>query len=336
MLAYQLTFLSALHVDSKGSGTPETAQEFVHSDTLSAALCLAWRDVYGAEGGLLFAKPPFLVSSAFPYIRDVLFFPVPAWNPWKKSVVDVARRKEIKTVKWISRSLLEDVLHGTLLDIDAVEVLPRGLAMTEAEFKSCGIGRMYQAWQVRERQRVHVDRLGLPGQGGLFFFALQFFAADTGLFFLIEMEAGQRSKFASVLEYLGDTGLGADRSSGLGHFRVRKEQEVALRLPKTTECYLSLSLYNPGLNENLDALFQRGAYTLLNRSGWVHGSTVGRPPIRVLGEGSLFSARPQGRVVEMLPQEVRRRFQLDVDHSAQRDYRCLSLPCVKPEALEGA
>lgn len=334
MLAYQLTFLSALHVDSKGSGAPETAQEFVHSDTLSAALCLAWRDVYGAEDGQLFAKPPFLVGSAFPYIRDVLFFPVPIWNPWKK--VEVAHRKAIKTVKWISRSLLEDVLHGRLLDIDAVVVLPRGLAMTEAEFKNCGIGRMYQAWRVGERQRVHVDRLGLPGQGGLFFFALQFFAPDAGLYFLVEMEAGQRTRFASVLEYLGDTGLGADRSSGLGHFRVRKEQEVALRLPKATECHLSLSLYNPDLNENIDALFQGGAYTLLNRSGWVHGATVGRPPIRVLGEGSLFSAKPLGRVVEMLPQDVRQRFQLDLDHAAPRDYRCLSLPCIKPEALEGA
>jgi len=334
MIAYQLTFLSALHVDSKGSGAPETAQEFVHSDTLSAALCLAWRDVYGADDGNLFTKPPFLVSSAFPYIRDVLFFPVPVWDAWKG--VDIGRRKEVKAVKWLSRSLLEDVLHGECLNIDAVEVLPRGLAMTEAEFRHCGIGPMYQAWRVGERQRVHVDRLGQQAEGGLFFFALQFFAADAGLYFLVEMDSALRPKFHSALEYLGDTGLGADRSSGLGHFHIRNKQDLSLRLPAITEHYLSLSLYNPSLDENLDVLFQDGAYILLNRSGWVHRSTIGRPPIRVLGEGSLFSAKPLGRVVEMLSQDVRQRFQLDLDHAAPRDYRCLSLPCTKPKALEGA
>jgi CRISPR-associated protein Csm4 len=334
MLVYQLAFLSALHVDSKGSGAPETVQEFVHSDTLSAALCLAWRDVYGAEGGQLFMKPPFLISSAFPYIRDVLFFPVPIFDPWLD--VDVALRKIVKKVKWISQSLFEDVLHGKRLDINTVVVLPCGLAMTEAEFQRCGIGPMYRAWRVGERQRVHVDRLGQQAQGGLFFFALQFFAMDAGLYFFAEMEPDVRTKFQSVLEYLGDTGLGADRSSGLGHFRPRDVLNVTLQLPKTTDRYLSLSLFNPHRDENINALFQGGAYNLLNRSGWVHRSTAGRPPIRVLGEGSLFSARPLGRIVEMLPQALRQRFQLHVEHSAPRDYRCLSLPCVKPEALEGA
>ena len=334
MIAYQLTFLSALHVDSKGSGAPETVQEFVHSDTLSAALCLAWRDVFGADDGTLFKKPPFLVSSAFPYIRDVLFFPIPVWDIWKG--VDIGRRKAVKAVKWLSRSLLEDVLHGKQLDIDTVVILPRGLAMTEEEFRRCGIGLMYQAWHVGERQRVHVDRLGQQAQGGLFFFALQFFAADAGLYFLVEMDSALRHKFDSALEYLGDTGLGADRSSGLGHFHIRKKQTVSLRLPETTEHYLSLSLYNPSLNENLEVLFKDGAYTLLNRSGWVHRSTIGRPPIRVMGEGSLFSAKPLGWVVEMLPQDVRQRFQLELGHAALRDYRCLSLPCTKPKALEGA
>lgn len=334
MHVYQLSFVSALHVDSKGSGAPETTQEFVHSDTLSAALCLAWRDVYGAEDGELFLRPPFLVSSAFPYVRDVLFFPIPAWSPWR--TMDILRRKTIKAVRWLSQSLFEDVLQGVQLDIDDVAILPCGLAMTDLEFKQCGVGTMFKPWQIGERQRVHVDRFGQQGQGGLFFFALQFFAKDSGLYFLAEMQPETESRFPSVLEFLGDSGLGADRSSGLGHFHVRKKREIQINKPAAPESYLSLSLYNPGQDENLDVLFQGAAYTLLNRTGWVHRSSVGRPPIRVLGEGSLFSAKPLGRVVEMLPRDVQHHFQLALPHTAPRDYRCLSVPCAKPEALEGA
>ena len=47
---FKLQFKSALHVDSIGSGEPDTTQEFIHSDTLSAALSLAWAMLYGERG----------------------------------------------------------------------------------------------------------------------------------------------------------------------------------------------------------------------------------------------------------------------------------------------
>jgi CRISPR-associated protein Csm4 len=79
MNIFKLKFRSALHVDEKGSGSPETASEFIRSDTLSAAISIAWAKLFTEDRLAVFSDPPFRISSAFPYIGDILIFPVPVW-----------------------------------------------------------------------------------------------------------------------------------------------------------------------------------------------------------------------------------------------------------------
>ncbi|MBW1982611.1 MAG: type III-A CRISPR-associated RAMP protein Csm4 [Deltaproteobacteria bacterium] len=332
MRVFRLKFHSALHVDSKGSGEPEVAEEFIHSDTVSAALCLAWSSLYRDTQDEFFLNPPFRVSSAFPYIGDILLFPAPAWNCWKED--DPVKRKETKKVRWISRELFELVLSGHSLDFSQAAVITNNVAVSRAEAEANPELRKVSLWAIIERQRVSVDRLGIPGEGGLFSFALQFFSQASGLYILADVPDEQRARFRSALGYLGDCGIGADRNSGLGHFKVVDETEFSISLPARAEAWITLSLFNPGPDNDILTMTRQAAYGLLTRSGWISGTTIGRPPIRVFVEGSCFSEKPVGRVVPMLSADVREKYGLQIDHCAARDFRSISLPCVKPAYLE--
>lgn len=280
-----------------------------------------------------FSAPPFQLSSAFPYVGEALFFPCPVWRIWQDA--DVSRRKEIKKVKWISEALLQKVLNGEQLGMNQAETaasmayLPEEPGIT----KSLSTGR---AWEMTERQRVSVDRFTLPEGGQTFFFALQFFAPDAGLYFLADGPEAELDRLESVLRFLGDTGLGADRNSGLGHFWLRESRHYVPVAPERASGEYLLSLYNPDPSEDIPGLASSTAYRLLTRSGWIYSSTVGRPPIRVFGEGSYFSQGPKGRVVHMLNQQTIDRYSLPIGHTAPRDFRAFTLPCAKPAHLEEA
>lgn len=331
MQVFKLQFHSALHVDSKGSGEPETAEEFVHSDTLSAAICLSWSAIQTNTGGELFLDPPFKVSSAFPYVGDILLFPMPVWDIWKN--LDVSKRKWAKEIRWISRSLLDQALSGNPIEIDSVKKLPCGIAVTEREEKAIAATGQPRAWVLSERQRVSVDRLNQAGKGGLFFFALQFFSPLAGLYFIADMSDTHAKAFRAALEYLGDSGIGADRNTGIGHFRIRSEEPFEVDNSERRRGWFNLSLFNPGSGDDIHAICKVSAYGLTTRSGWLTGTTVGRPPVRSFTEGSFFSAQPKGRVVEMFDDETVERFRLPITHTAPRDFRPISLPCAVPRSL---
>lgn len=332
MQLFKLRFQSALHVDSKGSGNPEVSDDFIRSDTLSAALCLSWAAIHRDAGPGFFKEPPFTVSSAFPYIGDTLLFPMPAWRIWR-DISDDAKRKSLKKIRWVSRGIFNRLLSGKQVDPEETHVLPGGAALFREETGDSPEFKNAPSWAVSERQRVLVDRLGLATDGGLFFFALQFFAPWAGLWFLANGSQETLEKLRGALAFLGDTGIGADRNSGLGHFQV--VTDTAYDLPKAQGGgFVSLSLFNPGETDAMERLTRKTAYGITTRAGWIVQSTIGRPPIRVFTEGSYFSERPRGRVVEMLPEAVRIKYGLSLNHAAPRDFRALFMPCAEPPGLK--
>lgn len=331
MRAYKLKFLSALHVDSRGTGEPEGIDEFIHSDTLSAAICHSWAVVNPAIPSDFFNDPPFTVSSAFPYIGDIFLFPTPGWLIWKDPDPDL--RKQLKGVKWISRVLFERILSGAMIGFADIQLLPRGIAISKDEFEKHPDLKCFQAWTLAERQRVSVDRLNLPKEGGLFFFALQFFAPQCGLYFVAKTRNQCDGLLRSALDFLGDTGIGADRNSGLGHFKILEEVDLDIRVPNPSEGWTTLSLFNPGQNDDLPELTRKTAYEIIRRAGWISHSTLGRPPVRVFTEGSYFSQKPIGRVLQMsIPMDLEGHG--GMGHPVYRDFRTISLQCKEPACLK--
>lgn len=332
MRIYKLSFYSGLHVDGRGTGEPETAEEFIRSDTLSAALVIAWAQLYPEHGEALYKNPPVRVSSAFPYISDTLLFPVPAWRVWQPTDENI---KKLKKVRWLSQNLFQNVLDGLEIDPSNIEILQGGIAVEKGERDKKQALHKAPFWMIDERQRVAVDRLGLATDGGLFFFALQFFNPDSGLWLAADVSDEDAPKMRSVLNFLGDTGIGADRNSGLGHFYVKDEKAFQLPSGKGKNGWLTLSLFNPGEKDELQALISKTAYALISRSGWVSGKSIGRAPAKAFAEGSFFPARPLGRVVTVVSKDHISKYNLPISYPVYRDFRTIALPCALPPYLKG-
>jgi CRISPR-associated protein Csm4 len=228
------------------------------------------------------------------------------------------------------------VLQGEPINWSDAAVVGNGnIAVTSREKEIHGIPSTWTPWVISERERVGTDRLGGAAEGLLFFFGLQFFAPECGLFFFADLAIEQEKTFEAVLNFLGDTGLGADRNSGLGHFEFQRTELPSFQNQQDVHgrgAFL-LSLCNPDPQEDVHHLIHLSAYDLTTRSGWISGTTLGRPPVRAFAEGSFLSGNPVGRVLPLF--DANKQQELNIAHAAPRDFRAFVLPCTPPEALKG-
>ncbi len=330
MRFFRLRFSGGLHVESRGSGEPGAAEETVASDTLSAALCVAWDQLFAGTEPEFFLDPPFRVSTAFPFVEDTFLFPAPAWWYWTEE--DPRERKRLKKIRWLSQDLFKKVLDGRTLkavDVEAFTSHIGGVPKEEAGLAAEAGAR--PPWAMGEQQRVSVDRLSAPREGGLFWFERLVFSPDAGLWCLVEADEERYPAIRAVFDYLGDTGIGADRNCGMGHFHVVEEGDFPRLGLSEAEGWLTLSLFNPGSGDDIDAL-RTGAYGLSTRAGWISGLTLGRPPVKAFTEGSWFANRPKGRVLEMF--DAKESAELGLRHPVMRDLRAVSVPCRQPAWLK--
>ncbi|MDI6687901.1 MAG: type III-A CRISPR-associated RAMP protein Csm4 [Desulfobacterales bacterium] len=307
MIAYKLNFTAPLHVDSQGTSFYEKADEFVHSDTLTAAIISCWRYLYDDSVDELAAHPPFTLSSAFPYYSDIYFFPRPLVDIFHEPE-DGSESKTIKKIKWLSQPLFEQVLSGTLIDWnkERPELFAETFALLRDEAECLEEkSKSFRLMTVLERPRIAVNRIkDSAEEGSLFYFAEHYFREEAGLFFLAEFKNGTtRKKLDAVLQLLGDQGIGADRSVGKGTFIVEVDDLLELELPNDPELWITLSLYNPDRGEVKNGLLNEAAYDLTTRGGWISGTSLKKPPIKMFTEGSVFKQKPEGRTVGLFSEQ---------------------------------
>ncbi len=295
---YKLRFLGPLHVDGRGTGFYEQAETTVRSDTLSAALTVNWLRLFPEDAHDVSA-PHWQVSSAFPFWREFLFFPRPAASkavslPSEK----IEKSKTLKKIQWLELSLWKKVLLDSPSWLDSVVVKgEEGLGLeadTAEEFP-----QKNKIWEEEERPRIAVDRSGSQAADGqIFHFSRIHFDPRGGLFFLARFqdEAGQ-DRFDAVLKLLGDSGIGSDRNSGHGHFVYQKTAAPDFSGIKQN---ISLSLVNPDPNTDISEKWLDGAaYELTQRGGWISGESWRKAGLRMFSEGSCFSGKLTGRIVEV-------------------------------------
>lgn len=289
---YKLTFHGALHVDGRGTAFYEQAETFVRSDTLSAAIAATWIRLYPDDADCLFEQMPYLLTSAFPFYQDMLFFPRSVGS---KAIPlpehELSRAKSLKKAQWLEASLWRQAVnheenwyqHGDIAD---------GGLMTPKDKKVEGA-----LWHIEDKPRIAVDRGGNHAADGLIFnFSRVHYHPDGGLFFLAMFDDEINVKrFESVLSLLGDNGLGSDRSNGHGHFTFKKTSMPSLKLDKQ----VCLSLLNPCDADMDEHWLDNAAYDLVRRGGWIGGSSWRKQSIRMFTEGSSFSKPLQGRMVKV-------------------------------------
>ena len=292
----KLEFLSPL---AKGQGDlwPDRGR-LIGSDTLFSALCHSWVSLYGeaslAEQLQAFADaPPFLLSSVYVYSPDTYYLPVPFSRPAQEPAMQYASR--LRRLDWLPlahfRAWVQDesIQWPKLLASE-----PLGYARTHA---------------VVARSRIAQDRR--LNRAAAFEETCIEFAAGCGGYAIVQTASDDvANQLGRCLTLLGETGIGARRSTGMGQFVVATgglvpaQNEWDFLMASTGPWGVTLSLYAPAAEET-DKLAHAGAYGLCERRGWALVGML-RPAAKkaaltMVQEGSLAALPCRGRLVDVTP-----------------------------------
>lgn len=313
MLACKLIPKTSFHFGVR-EGWMEGTEILLHSDTLFSAFLNSYLLLYGEEKlRLLIEKflkgsPPFLFSSAFPFFDKEFFFPVP------KNFFP--REKDLKKARLIGKAEFENWLGGKegLMEAEKPEnltIIPPASEEQNSPFV------------VQKIPHVSLNYLHYSSQ--LFHSSNLFFREGGGLFFLIDLkDPNFKAQVFGVFRFMGDEGIGGDRSSGCGGFKAEFVENFQLDTPKNPDAVCLLSLCFPG--ENDDQALLNGYYDLIERKGYVFSpfqKTLRKRSVRMFREGSVFKGNAlKGTFLEVTPKGVK------APHSVFRNGLAFTVPCV--------
>jgi len=348
LIPYHLTFEGGLHVGTRGVDLEESSV-IIPSDTLFSALAATWRRMDQQVDELLAPftskpsapperplppDPSFLLTSAFPRVGGVRFYPMPVnphvlFDPAKKTVE--ARGKPLKRVRFLSEGLLQKALLGSKLDEDlfaetgedqkshgfalqggalwlsAAEIASLPAAFRRAKGKETSL-RYENVWASERTPRVTIGRI--TSAATIFHAGRVRFAQECGLWFGLHWTRANAALAALVgqtLAQLQHAGLGGERTSGYGAFTFAEAPPVTLPDPAGGRAALLLSRYHPRGDELPAALTHpAAAYQLVPVEGWLN--SPGHAPQRrkrllMVTEGSLVCppAYPAGDLSNVRP-----------------------------------
>lgn len=296
---YRLHFRGNLHLGVRGVSLEEAAVS-LPSDTLFSALVDGWRQLGGNVEGWLAPflqeppDPPFLLTSAFPFVGGVRFYPMPVNLRGLFARPEAGKR--VKRIAYLSEGLLRRALQGEPLDRwlppeepsgPHKESQPAGLLLQEGRLWLDGEAELTQlpdwmrmdreskrprpraayplleVWREGRTPRVTVDRISSAST--IFHIGHVRFAEECGLWFGVQWRQPQRliggakmtyaDGVAAALDFLQSEGLGGDRSVGYGAFRLEAAQE-AVTLPDGAPGGLAwlLSRFHPHTPAEMAAL----------------------------------------------------------------------------------
>ncbi|MEM3028396.1 MAG: type III-A CRISPR-associated RAMP protein Csm4 [Candidatus Bathyarchaeia archaeon] len=311
--AILMEFLSPLHVGEKGVGLEE-ASPTIRSDTLFGALCWAIRHTQGndeLEGLLnLFreSRPPFLLSSTFPWIafndERIFFLPKPKKPLYSGKEAGIA--KEEKKVSFLQREIFEKAIASE----DLGNTATLGPFLVDEKMEPFLKDRI-EAF--RKRSEVHrnvLDRLSLSSDV-YHVGAILYEKRGGGLYFLIRCFDVSLRSIRMALRYLEESGIGGERNLGYGRFRHR-ETPFQIKEPQDAEYIVSLSLYHPTREEASFYSMHREElyYTMATRAGFAEidpgiGGLL-RREVRMFEEGSVFPKIQGRRLYGGLPETLKK------------------------------
>ncbi|MBL7791855.1 MAG: type III-A CRISPR-associated RAMP protein Csm4 [Saprospiraceae bacterium] len=297
---YKLSFPSGMHLDA-GSYGYETSEVMIHSDTLFSALCCC-ANLLGGDAWVNKLLSDLVISSAFPYAGERLFFPKPlhlaqpAFSAGKYS-----EQKAYRKVRFFEKSLLEAALQEKLdiaSSFDGDHVKNGCWFSQDAE----------EIYKTIEHPRVVIDRI--TNQTTIFHFQEVHFASGCGLFFIADCGADTQLEtiLNASLGLLGDEGIGSDGTVGKGLFDFTIDKSFKGFPAFSGNRYYLLSLYHPTADEVALILPANSNYDIITRRGWSSawgGMDLRRQSLRMFVEGSVveYSAltSPTGDNIAIMP-----------------------------------
>lgn len=282
---YRYHFPTAVHF---GEGTADSTECTFQADTFFSAMC---QEAVSTGGNTLqdfldaARSGQFLVSDAFPYMRDEYYVPKPyVYIENRKDPGNSIVKKAYKNLKYVPLSLFDAYVQGDFpIDRTAdLDFLGRKDTRTSAAVRGLSETVPYRVASYR-------------------------FSEGCGLWqAVIFRDSDIRARFEAFLASLSASGIGGRRSSGYGRFSVTDEEMPRMlrkRLEEDYREYMTLSVSLPGKDE-LQAAMEGSSTSVVKRSGFVASDTYAdtfrkKRDLYVFSAGSCFLTRFRGGIYDV-------------------------------------
>lgn len=283
---YKLDFRTGVHF---GTGMLNESVMTFYADQLFSALYIEALKQGRADDFMNKVKAgQLLFSDAFPFIGQRYFVPKPMLYVENKGEEqgDSIKKKKLKKLLFLPEEELNAFLDGSL------------------EYKDDplkNIGKFVQQTKGNVRSGEDDTR---PFRVGMFNFN-----EESGLYVVLAYEdVTGKELFEELFEALSYTGIGGEKSSGLGKFVLRTGKlsaDYRRRLKDKTGKNMLLSVALPQ-QEEMEGALDEASYMLVKRSGFIDSQTFA-PELRkkrdlyVMGSGSVVKYRFKGDVYDIAP-----------------------------------
>jgi len=266
----------------------------ISADTLFGAICSACVDLgYPVENMISMfnsKRPPFLLSSAFPFVKSgpYYFFPMPILQsvsfPVNESTLE--GQKKVKSARFVHKSIFIKMIQGQLTEKMLIEQhesyeLYHGFLFPNIKQFSL---------QIDDRDFPHNTINRVSGHTEEFFYHQAYSFQNSGLFLYVKIfDQKYEEILFSAFRLLQDRGIGKRISTGMGQFRFECVPNPKFFEDTNIEnppFFLTLSRYIPSSDE----------FSGFSRDLWYHpvpligrsADGIMKKQVIMLQEGSVF------------------------------------------------
>lgn len=348
---------SVAHFGELGIGIEETSER-VRSDTLFSAWMSTYAKLFGKDAATDLLQqfntqpePPFRLSSTFIYRqldgKPVYYLPRPLMFPPNYPLGnDLDFTKAYKGLKYLPLEIWQRWYQGDgITDSDLQELTDKIKGQASGALYQAGTFEYSKAFEISKVPKIAVDRTTRATNlyyTGIVQYQWQQNGNDSedveslsGLYFLVHFpNSNLENIFFTILDFMEGEGIGGERSSGAGQFKVAQSNELTSPWKDVIEFsganYHSLiSLFWTNESSKLRELLPEtptpvASYELQERGGWIaspcsDGRQLRRQSVQMFTEGSVFPAIPEGKLADVTPRSF-------TDHKVYRSGISLSLP----------
>ena len=340
---YRLCFKGPIHFGFEGIGL-EVVEDHLPSDSLTSAIVNAISILECPEGAskavnaLRSEAPPFRLSSLFPYGPDPLekakteeAVVKPMVNPPVEKAVLLEKNKDLKRIRYLRPDDFSLWIgNRTLGEAEVGDLIKRSEDLTA------------NWWKVDLRPRVALDResqnSSLWSQAGIWFAKEQTDAkgvitsAKAGLYGLVQFfDESWKHSLTHAFKVLGDTGLGGERTYGMGLFDFGGFEDLPQRwqnmIQGNSDRHVFMSLYYPAEAERKVLRDALEAWESIERRGFIvssrNATSLKRKHLRMLTEGSVARTVLGGSMADVTPDNFE---DLGLNHRVYRSGLAFLIP----------
>lgn len=280
---------------SNGKGDQVHNFDYLHSDTLKAALFYNAVQLFGNSESHKYLQWFQNISSAFPFYNNTLFFPKPFVKlPFEFETQDTlsVSNKKLKNIRFVDRLAFEKILFNVKTSIKEKQLLNSGKFLS---FEQQADVRIYFK---NATQKVYIEQYQSEGsytrESTPYSVEYIHFTPQAGLYFIAEKGIINEA-FVWVLKLLGENGIGGDKNNGYGIFNYEIITDgLQLNLPDNPKGFINLSLYCPTKDEINEITNHEASYELIKRGGYIANPndmnlfSKRKKSIYMFSEGSAF------------------------------------------------